>query len=145
MQLRPDQSIILAQAELYSAQEELDALTTTANASRVTAMQNIATYEEAVRDAQYDLDNFTIPSNMKNMTEVEALNAMKTRLDEARIAFEPYKYLPSGNSTRQTSKEALDLAQADYNTAVRSLDLEYRLDIARANLEKAEQGGVEEK
>ena len=34
-------------------------------------------------------------------------------------------------------KEKLDQAQSDYNVAVRRLELEYQLEVSKANLEKA--------
>lgn len=132
------QSIILAQAELFSAEQALDDLTTTADEARVTAMQNIVTYQEAVRDAQYSLDNFSVPSNMSKMTPVEAVNAMQAILDKARTAFEPYKYLSSGNSTRENLKEDLALAQSDYDSAIKWLQYETNLEVAQKNLSKAQ-------
>jgi hypothetical protein len=42
------------------------------------------------------------------MDAVSALNLMKQRLDRARAAFEPYKFRPSSDSTREDLKEALD-------------------------------------
>lgn len=131
------QSVILAQADLADAQKALDDLATEADQSRVKAMQDIVTYEEAVRDAQYTLDNFTIPSNMAQYDAVEGIAAMKAILDKARVAFEPYKYLSSGDQEREERLETLNEAQADYNTAVKRLQYEYDLEVAQANLDKA--------
>jgi len=100
-------------------------------------MQDIITYEKAVRDAQYALDNFTVPTNQAGLDTVEGLNQMKQRLDAARLAFEPYKYRPSGNSIREERKKDLDQAQSDYNAAVRRLQYEYDLEVAQAQLDKA--------
>lgn len=133
------QNVILAQAELTDAQKALDDLVQNAETARANALQAIATYAQQVRDAQYQLDNFTVPSNQQNLTAIEALDLMNTRLDQARAAFEPYKFAPSGDSTRQDLKEKLDEAQSDYNAAVRRLEYEYKLEVASANLDKARQ------
>jgi HlyD family secretion protein len=126
-----------AQYELLQAQQALEDLKTEADTARIQAMQDIITYEKAVRDAQYVLDNFTVPMNQLNLETVEALNQMKLRLDQARTAFEPYKYRPSSNSTREDLLDDLNEAQADYNAAVKRLQYEYDLEVAQAQLNKA--------
>jgi HlyD family secretion protein len=132
------QSVILAQADLFSAQQALDDLTTTAESARIKAMQDIVTYEQAVKDAQYTLDNFTTPTSQEDLDAVEAIKATKACLDQARIAFEPVKYKPSGDAQRKDLLEALNLAQSDYNTAVKRLGYEYDLEVAQSNLAKAQ-------
>lgn len=131
------QSAIMAQADLVTAQQNLEGLTQSAEISRIQAMQNIVTFEQAVRDAQYTLDNFNVPVDQQNMTAVEALQATKEKLDAARAAFEPYKFASSSDSTRQNLKDALDQAQSDYNAAIKRLKYEYDLEVAQANLDKA--------
>ncbi|MBN2547641.1 MAG: efflux RND transporter periplasmic adaptor subunit [Anaerolineales bacterium] len=133
------QSVINAQADLYSAQQALENLDTEAETAWVNAMQNIVKYEQAVRDAQYQLDNFTIPANQADMDAVEAVDATKKQLDEARAAFEPYKFRASSDAVRERLLEDLNQAQSDYNTAVRRLQYEYDLQVAQANLSKARQ------
>lgn len=127
-----------AQYEVEQAQQALDDLKTQFEADRIQAMQDIVTYERNVRDAQYALDNFTIPSNQANLDAVTALNRMKENLEKARIAFEPYRQKPSGDSTREVLKNALDIAQADYNAAVKRLQLEYNLEVAQSQLAQAQ-------
>lgn len=131
------QSVIMAQADLISAQRALDDLTTQAETSKNQALENIMTYESSVRDAQYQLDNFTIPSNQATLSTTEALDVMRKRLDEARTAFEPYKYYPSTNETREDLKTALGEAQADYDAAIKRLKFETELELAQANLNQA--------
>lgn len=133
------QNVILAQAELESAQRALDDLYTNADTARIQALQSIANYARAVKDAQYQLDNFTVPDEQSQLQPMEAFDLLNKRLDQARQAFEPYKFYPSGNSTREDLKENLDNAQADFNVAVKRLDYDYALQIAQANLEKARQ------
>jgi HlyD family secretion protein len=132
------QSVILAQADLFNAQQSLDDLTTSAESARIKAMQDIVTYEQAVKDAQYTLDNFTIPTSQEGLDAVEGINVTKERLDQARINFEPVKYKASGDTQRTQLLEALDLAQSDYNTAVKRLGYEYDLEVAQSNLKKAQ-------
>jgi HlyD family secretion protein len=130
-------AVSTAQYELVQAQQALADLTTAAETARLQAMQDVVIYQQAVKDAQYTLDNFTIPTNQENLDAVAAISKMKQLLDQARLAFEPYKDKPSGDQTRKDLKEALDEAQADYNTAVRRLQYEYDLEVAQAQLDKA--------
>jgi len=132
-------AVSAAEFELEQAQQALDDLRTQAENDRIQAMQEIVTYERSVRDAQYALDNFTIPSTQANLDAVTGLSQMKEILDKARLAFEPYKQKPSGDSTREDLKKVLDQAQADYNAAVRRLQLEYNLEVAQAQLNQAQQ------
>ena len=131
------QAIILAQADLESANKALDDLYTNAEIAKVQALTSIATYAKDVKSAQYQLDNFTIPEIQAGLDTLEALDLMKQKLDDATVAFEPYKFLASGNKTRDEFKEKLDLAQSDYNAAVKRLDYENALEVAKANLNKA--------
>lgn len=130
-------AISQAEFELVQAQQALDDLKTETDDARVRAMQEIIAYEKALRDAQYALDNFTVPSNQAGLETVEALNLMKQRLEAARLAFEPYKYRPSSDPVRQDRLDALNEAQADYNAAVRRLQYEYDLQVTQAQLDKA--------
>lgn len=133
------QNVILAQADLVNAQAALEDLYTNSDKAATNALRDISTYAKAVRDAQYQLDNYTIPAEQAELDAMNALDLMEERLAEARAAFEPYKYYASGNATRQERKEALDQAQSDYNAAVKRLDYEYELQVAKDNLEKARQ------
>jgi HlyD family secretion protein len=133
------QSVILAQADLANAQKALDDLETSSVIAKTESLQAIALYTQQARDAQYQLDNFTIPSNQANLETVEALELLEEKLNLAREAFAPYKYKSSSDATRKEIKDKLEEAQSDYNTAVRRLDYEYDLAVAKANLEKAKQ------
>jgi len=128
-----------AQSQLIIAQQKLDNLYKNADVAKSQAQQAVATATRAARDAQYQLDNYSVPNYQQNMTAVEAIVAMKVILDKARAAFEPYKYEDSGNQTRKDLKEALDNAQSDYDAAVRRQELESILQQAQANLAKAQQ------
>jgi multidrug efflux pump subunit AcrA (membrane-fusion protein) len=131
-------AISKSQFEVVQAEQALEDLNTEAETGRVQAMQDIITYERSVRDAQYALDNFTVPVTQAYLDTVEAIKQMKQRLDIARAKFEPYKYRPSTDPTREDMKELLNEAQADYNSAVKRLQYEYDLEVAEAHLAKAQ-------
>ncbi len=131
------QAVIAAQAELVSAQQSLDDLYTEAETARLKAQQDIMTYEQSVRDAQLQVDNYIIPSNQAGMTITLALETMKQRLDDARTAFDKVKFYDSTDQRREDQKDLLDQAQSDYNSAIKRLEYEYELEVAQANLANA--------
>jgi HlyD family secretion protein len=133
------QTIILAQADLVNAKKALEDLTTNADTAKTQALQSISNAAQAVRDAQYRLDNYIMPAELQNLSTIEALDVMQKKLDVARLAFEPVKFLPENDPKREDLKDALDQAQADYNAAVKRLDYEYALEVAQSNLNKARQ------
>lgn len=130
-------AISAAQFEVTTAQKALQDLYDAAEISMVQSIDAISMYADAVRDAQYQLDNFTVPLGQEDLTPIEGLDMTEKALDEAREAFEPYKNKSSGDPTRQDLKEDLDNAQSDYNAAVRRLEYENDLIVAQENLEKA--------
>ncbi len=131
------QTVILAQADLVNAQKALDDLYTNTQNAAVQALQAISTAAQALKAAQYQYDNYIMPTNLQGLKTIEAVDTMQKALDAARTAFEPYKYYPESNATRKDLKEDLDQAQADYNAAVKRLDYEYSVQVAQSNLDKA--------
>jgi multidrug resistance efflux pump len=127
-----------AEAELLPAQQALQNLYDNADVTKTAAEQALAVATRTAREAQYQYDNFTVPSDQAGMTTAKALEVMKARLDVARKNFEPYKYEDSGNATRDDLKDALDEAQAAYDAAVRRLELETALNQANARQQKAQ-------
>jgi HlyD family secretion protein len=127
-----------AEAELIPLKQALDKLYETLDVARAEAEKQVADANRAVREAQYRVDIFDVPTNQQDLTAMEGVILMKERLDQAREAFEPYKYYASGNPTRQDLKEALDEAQSDYDSAVRRLENESALNQAQALLEQAQ-------
>jgi len=103
-----------AELELLNAQQALDDLINNHLIERSKALEAVAKANEKVRDAKYQLDNFTVPQNQQRLDAVEAVKIMEERLDQARLAFEPYKNDSLLNDTRKKLKEALDNAQSDY-------------------------------
>ena len=131
-------AISAAEFEITAAEKALDDLYTNADTARTQALEAIAIQEKLVRDARYQLDNFTPPQTQSKMTTSEALAWAKERLDAAYAAFEPYKYYSENDSTRKDRKEDYDDAQADYNAAVKRLQYETELATTLANLKKAQ-------
>lgn len=123
--------------ELLAAQQARQALFDNIEVARASVAREISDANRAVRDAQYTLDNYTIPTNQQGMTAEEAVLKMKELLDQARAAFEAVKGRPSSDPQRQQLKEQLDNAQSDYNAAVRRLEYETALREAQARLDKA--------
>ncbi|RCK76178.1 MAG: putative RND efflux membrane fusion protein [Anaerolineae bacterium] len=126
-----------AELELLNAQQALNDLIDNHPIEKARALEAVAQANDRVRSAKYQLDNFTIPQSQQNLDAVEAVKLMEERLDQARLAFEPYKNDSLLNDARQKLKEALDNAQSDYNAAVKRLNYEVQLEAAKADLEKA--------
>lgn len=132
-------SITSADLAVITAQNAIDDLYATAQTTKATALNNIATYAQAVRDAQYQLENYTVPSTFQGLDPIAAFDLMKKQLDAASKAFEPYKYLSQFDSTRQDFLKALNDAQVNYDSAVKWLGYEYQLQVAESNLTNARQ------
>jgi multidrug efflux pump subunit AcrA (membrane-fusion protein) len=131
-----ESSIAAAESELVAAQQARKQLDDNLALAQADAAGKMADANKTLKDAQYAIDNFTVPQNMKGMTPLEAIAAMKVVLDDARQKFQPYRYWDSGNETRKDKKEDLDSAQSDYNTAVRWLQLETNLHTAETRLDE---------
>jgi multidrug resistance efflux pump len=129
-------AIAAAKYEVAAAEKNLNDLNKNADDTRTIALEAISAATKAVRDAQYQLDNFTVPQTQSKYSTTEALVVMQKKLDAARAAFEPYKYYSESDDTREDLKEKMDDAQADYNSAVKRLQYETDLAVAQANLAK---------
>jgi HlyD family secretion protein len=134
-----DVAAATTEAELLPAEQDLKSLYDNVDVTKAAASKAVADANRALREAQYQLDNFTIPTDQQDLTPMQAVDVMRAHLDEARNAFEPYKYLSSGNSTRERLKDDLDEAQSDYDAAVRRLEYVTAVGQAHAALDKAKQ------
>jgi multidrug resistance efflux pump len=120
----------------------------TLESAQAKAAQELTTAYQEVRDAQYKLDNFDVPSDLSGMTPSESVDAMLVNLNKARADFEPYKDL-SDRSLEQTEaekksgvvkgtakiyKKALDDAWARYRKAILWLELDSTLQNANSRL-----------
>lgn len=132
-------AITAAEQSVIEAQNAISDLKANAETNRTSALNDIATYAQEVRDAQYALENYNIPTFMQGTTAVEALDQTKAALDEATTAFEPYRYDAQDSVKRRALLETLNLAQSNYDAAVKRLNYEYVLEVANANLNKARQ------
>ena len=130
-------AIAAAKYEVAAAEKSLNDLNKNSDDTRTAALEAISAATKAVRDAQYQMDNFTVPQTQSAYSTHEALEVMQKKLDEARAAFEPYKYYSESDDTREDLKEKMDDAQADYNSAVKRLQYETDLAVAQAHLAKA--------
>ncbi len=130
--------IAQARTEVIAAEQALNDLYKNHDLALAASLQAYYLANNAVKEAQYQLDNFTVPVNQKNLTAVEAVKIMKERLDAATAAFQPYRNESEQNQTRRDLKKKLDEAQADYNAAVRRLTYEFALQEALAKLAQAE-------
>lgn len=126
-----------AKFEQTAAQKALDDLDDVAETARTQALQAISLYSKQLRDAQYNLDNYTVPLSLQDLDPWEAIDIMRAALDKARDAFEPHKNKSESDATRKKLKEDLDDAQSDYNSAVRHLELLTARDVAQDNLDQA--------
>jgi HlyD family secretion protein len=132
-----DATLANTDVQFLQADQALKDLYDTYEVAKAQALQKVSAANRAVREAQYRLDNFSVPTDQQDLTAMEGVAITKARLDQAREAFEPYKYYSSGNSTREDLKDALDEAQSDYDSAVRRLEYETALDQANAQLSNA--------
>jgi multidrug efflux pump subunit AcrA (membrane-fusion protein) len=132
-------AIAASEFEVTAAQKALDDLDKSADTAKTQALEMIALQEKLMRDARYQLNNFTTPYVQSKMSPTEALDWAKKRLDAAYAAFEPYKYASENDPTRKDRKKDYDDAQADYNAAVKRLQYETELSVAQTNLQKARQ------
>lgn len=129
-------AVTSAELAVLRAQQALDDLYANAEIARTKALSDIAAYAQAVRNAQFQLENYTLPTYLQGLDIIEALNLMKERLDAASKAFEPYRYANVSSPIRQERLRALNEAQSQYDAAVKHLNYEYELQVAQANLDK---------
>ena len=157
------------QADVAAAEEAFLLAEQAFDSAEAAALGVLADANEAVRKAQYEMDNFTPPSDLRDMGTREALSYTAAYLEEARINFEPYRYLEERlarelerenpnkpevyRSTAKQLKKRLDDAWAEYNKAIQWTTLESALKSAQAELAQAQKeydvlssgGGTDEK
>ena len=142
------------QAEVAKAEEAFLLAEQAFDSAEAAALGKLAEAHEAVRKAQYEMDNFDIPSDLRDMGTREALSYTAANLEEARINFEPYRYLEERlerelerenpnkpdvyRSTAKQLKKRLDDAWAEYNKAIKWTTLESALESAKAELAQAQ-------
>ena len=124
----------------------------TLEAAQASAAQELTDAYQALRDAQFELDNYDVLSDFSGMTPTEAVEMTLEKLDQARENFEPYKHLSEkrvgydldkGESelyrdTAKLYKKRLDDAWAKYRKAILWLELESNVENASARLAQAQ-------
>lgn len=110
----------------------------TLEAAQATAAQELTASYQAVRDAQFKLDNFDVPSDFSGLTPSEAVEQTLEKLNAARQAYEPYKHRSGNNEAGREYKKRLDDAWAKYRRAILWLELESNSETAQARLEQAQ-------
>ena len=144
------------QADVANAEEAFLKAQQAFDSSEAAALGKLADAHEAVRKAQYEIDNFDIPSDLRSMGPNAALAHTASKLEEARVNFEPYRYMnerlewemkrdnpnPSNpevyRSTAKNYKKQLDDAWANYNKAIKWVTLESTLENAQSDLNQAQ-------
>ncbi len=127
--------------------------------ARATAAQNLTNAYENLRDAQYALDNFDVPSDFTGQTPAEAVSQTLEKLNAARDAYEPYRYqfwdskygyLDLSNSDAYKfvrnrinqdavdAKRRVDDAWSMYRKAIQWMGLDTDLKTAQANVDQAQ-------
>jgi multidrug efflux pump subunit AcrA (membrane-fusion protein) len=125
----------------------------TLKSAQADALQTLTAAYQAVRDAQYNLDQFDMPSDFAGMTSGQAVDSTLQKLNAARDAFEPYKWMSDRQlkltsseqqdksvitNTAKRLKKQLDDAWTKYRKAVQWLDLESSVQSAQAQLAQAQ-------
>ena len=133
-------------ARLESAQAK------TLESAQADTIRELTSAYATVRDAQYQLDNFDVPSEFSGMTPVQAVKTTLEKLNKARDNFEPYKNLSDKRlalynrvidtgvyrDVAKRYKKELDDAWADHRKAILWLNLESNLETAQARLDRAQ-------
>jgi HlyD family secretion protein len=141
-------------AEVARAEETYLLAEQAFNTSEGLALKNLSDAHEILRKAQLEFDNFDVPSDLREMTTREALGYTYANLEEARMNFEPYKYLEERlewemrndkpehpkvyKDTAKIYKKRLDDAWADYRKAIQWTELEANIEAAKSNMENTQ-------
>ncbi len=110
----------------------------TLETAQAESAQELTTAYQGVRDAQFKLDNFDVPSDFSGLTPRQAVSTTLDKLNTARASYEPYKYLGQSNDLRREYKKRLDDAWAKYRKAIQWMELESAVETANARLVQAQ-------
>jgi len=117
-------SIILAQADLMSAQRALDTLLNS-GVEQANAMLLVAQTEDALQDAEYrrTVQQGGNRASTSTIRGAEAsLVLAENELDAARAAFNQVTSLPTDDPRRAVAQQNLTAAQARYDSALRNVN-----------------------
>ena len=150
-------TIASAQLELINAQQALNALYDNNEIDQANALKEVANAYDALRQAEYNAYNFSVPSNQAEFEIIEGADAMRLILAEAREAYEPYKgssneftyvdcdnieaikQFPSicGSTDKYDVEDQLEDAESDFKSAVDRIIKSSDVILAEENLAKA--------
>ena len=116
--------------------EGSDARTLEAALAAVT--EDLTAAFQAVRDAQFKLDEFNIPSDFSDLTPTGAVAKTREKLNAARVAYEPYEHLSRNNKTGREYRKRLDDAWSMYRKAIQWMELESNVNAAQERLDHAQ-------
>ncbi len=131
-------TIASAQLELLNAQQALQALYDNNEVAQANALKEVANTYESLRQAEYNAYNFSVPANQADLGIIEGAEVMRSLLEEARAAYQPYKgsgneytyvdcddieavkQFPNlcGSTDKYDIEDQLENAEADFKTAV---------------------------
>jgi HlyD family secretion protein len=126
------------QADVANAEEAFLQAQQAFDGAEAAALGKLAEANEAARKAQYEFDNFDIPSDLISKGPRDALIYTQGNLDEARMNYEPYRYYQPNSRAGREYEKRLDDAWAEYNKAIRWTTLEANLANAKAELAQAQ-------
>ena len=126
------------QAEVVRAEEAYLLALQTKDLAQTETLQDLATASQAYRTAQQKLDEFGVPSEFDGMTPEQAVQKTYAVVEKARKAYEPYFGYKRTNRYVKDLGTALDDAWADYNKAVKWMNLEANLQNAQIQVEQAQ-------
>jgi HlyD family secretion protein len=150
-------TIASAQLELLNAQQAMQVIFDDNEVAQANALKEVANAYEALRQAEYNAYNFSVPVNQSDLGIIEGAEAMRSLLEEARAAYQPYKgsgneytyidcddieavkQFPNlcGSTEKYDIEDQLDNAEADFKTAVDRIINTSDVITAKENLAKA--------
>lgn len=128
-----------ARLELLTAQQALDALIRSGDASRAAAWDAYQQAQIARAAAQKKWNDLDPRDIQKRLDDQQAtVNERKQDLQDAQTEFDKYKDLDPDNAKRKTAEDNLRAAQRDYDNAVAELEkIQREHDSLRAALDAA--------
>lgn len=138
-------AVASAELELVGARQALETLNDNAEVAAADAQKRVADARDAVRHAEWYLNNLEDGSRPTDIDEARAnVVLLKDRLEQAQDDFSAYENKPEDNVTRAQLLSKLAAAQQSYDDAVRLLNnlegnaSEIDLSIGQANLSLAQ-------
>ena len=97
-------AISAAKFEVSAAEKALDDLSKAAETAATQALEAISIYTKQVRDAQYQLDNFTVPNDQADLEPMEAVEVTERRSTKRAKPLNPTRIVPATTPLAKISK-----------------------------------------